>query len=429
MREIPTRMEFLQENPRCIEMFGRGGRLHPRRASARKLGEGIAQGRHLRIESLEARRLLSLTPFISEVEAANSAGIADAAGTTADWLEICNPDATTPVNLAGWSLTYQKTGSNSITTWTIPSTDNVVLGPNESRVFFCDSNSATDPVQELHTSFNLSKSGATVELLNASKSLISTLTYPALTSDVSYGVGEAVTETDLVAAGATASYYAPTNNSLGTTWTQPGFDASSWAAGPTGLGTSLDYAQVSGFATTLYQANTGVVSSLAQAETVISTPSEQTSATSKTEGVLDFLDTGSGGHFTGEEQAFPGLKIDDGGQYYVLQATGTLTITRARPDTTPSASTATTGLRSRSRAPTSPALTNATNASGSNTMAYNGLRERGIRWGRRTSPPAATRSTWSISRTRVGRAWSSMPLRRAVPRPFPASRRVARQPR
>ena len=226
----------------------------------RTIGEGTVKGRHLLIEYLESRRLLSVTPFISEVEASNKTGIADAAGVVGDWLELCNPSPTTAVNLAGWSLNYQKTGSNNSTTWTIPSTTNVILGPNESRVIFCDSNSATDPVGELHTNFNLSKSGATVELLNASNSVVSTLTYPALTSDTSYGVGETVSKTDLVAAGATATYFAPTNNSLGTTWTQPGFNDSSWASGPTGLGYST--AVVSGFATTLYKANTLSVANL-----------------------------------------------------------------------------------------------------------------------------------------------------------------------
>jgi len=38
------------------------------------------------LECLEARRLLSLQPIISEVEAANKTGIVDALGNTADWL-------------------------------------------------------------------------------------------------------------------------------------------------------------------------------------------------------------------------------------------------------------------------------------------------------------------------------------------------------
>ncbi|MGO9111484.1 MAG: CotH kinase family protein, partial [Thermoguttaceae bacterium] len=292
-----------------------------------KLGEGLSQGRHLMLECLEARRLLSVAPFISEVEASNKTGIEDAAGVTSDWLEICNPDPTTAVDLAGWSLTYQKTGSNNVTTWTIPSTSNVVLGPNESRVFFCDSNSATDPVEELHTNFNLSSGGATVELINPSSTVISTLTYPKLTSDTSYGVGETVSETDLVAAGATATYYAPTDNSLGTSWTQPGFNDTSWASGPTGLGYSS--ATVSGFATTLYKSNQLTVASVAQATAVTTTPSEQTSADSQTESVLNFLDSGGDGHFS-NDNPFPGMTVGEGLNDYVLEATGTLTITASQ---------------------------------------------------------------------------------------------------
>ena len=149
--------------------------------------------------------------------------------------------------------------------------------------------------------------------------------YPAITSNISYGVGETVTETDLVAAGATAKYFAPTNGNLGTTWTQPGFNDSSWASGPTGLG----YAVVNGFATTLYKANTGSVASLAQANTVISTPSQQTSTFSQTSSVLNFVDMGGDGHF-GSDSPFPGMTINQGLSYYVLQATGSLTISAAQ---------------------------------------------------------------------------------------------------
>ena len=69
-----------------------------------KPGEGFSRERHLQIECLEARRLLSLSPIISEVEAANSTGIVDALGNTADWMEIYDPDPTTAANLSGWSL-------------------------------------------------------------------------------------------------------------------------------------------------------------------------------------------------------------------------------------------------------------------------------------------------------------------------------------
>ena len=129
-----------------------------------KLGEGIAKERLLRFECLEVRRLLSLAPIISEIDPGNKSGIVDVKGNTADWLEIYNPDPTAAVNLSGWSLEYQKTGSGGSSTWNFPA--NTVLGPGEFRVVFCDSAAgpSTDPVGELDTGFNLSKDGATVTL-------------------------------------------------------------------------------------------------------------------------------------------------------------------------------------------------------------------------------------------------------------------------
>ena len=263
--------------------------------------------------------MLSNSPvIISEVEAANSTGIVTSTGEAADWLEITNTSSTQTVNLANWKLEY----NTAPTIWTFPSMN---LGPGESRVIFCDSNSQTDPTQELHTNFNLGKSGKNLLLVNDLGNVVSSYApYPAMTSDVSYGVGETVAETDLVAAGATATYFAPTSNALGTTWTEPGFNDASWASGPTGLGFSV----ANGFAATLYKANTNSVSSVAQANAVIATPSEQTSTYSETSSVLNYMDTGGGGHY-GNDSGFPGMTVGQGANYYVLQATGTLTISTA----------------------------------------------------------------------------------------------------
>ena len=193
---------------------------------------------------------MSLAPVISEVEAGNKTGIVDALGNSADWLEIYNPDPTTAVNLGGWTINYAKTNSSTTHSWTFP--NNVILGPGAFRVIFCDSadtnTSAEDPLGELDTGFNLSKDGATLELINTSAATVSSLTYTTLSSDTSYGPIDTVAETDLVAAGATASYYAPTAPVAN--WSMPSFNASSWASGPTGLG----YTGVPGFATTLYRA-------------------------------------------------------------------------------------------------------------------------------------------------------------------------------
>ena len=63
-----------------------GSRSASAQRQRRKLVDRISMGRPLRLECLEARRLLSLQPIISEVEAANKTGIVDALGNTADWL-------------------------------------------------------------------------------------------------------------------------------------------------------------------------------------------------------------------------------------------------------------------------------------------------------------------------------------------------------
>ncbi|MGA2068682.1 MAG: lamin tail domain-containing protein, partial [Thermoguttaceae bacterium] len=300
-------------------------------------GARFWQHRRLRIESLEERRLLSLSPIISEVDPGNASGIVDTLGNTADWLELYNPDPTAAANLSGWTLWYEKAGSNTPKTWTFPS--NVILGPGESRVIFCDSadtnTTGENPLGELDTGYNLSKSGATLELLDSGGTLISSMPYPAMSSDTSYGPLETVNETDVVAAGATASYYCPTNGTLvdtgtstATNWTLPGFTgAGNWATGATGLG----FCGVSGFACTLYHANIGV-GSITTAEQVISTPADQTSVYNETEPYIDFMDTGGGGHFTSSslEKAFPGMSIGQGLDNYVLQATGSLTITSAQ---------------------------------------------------------------------------------------------------
>ena len=157
-----------------------------------------ARPRRLMLEPLELRQLLSVNPIISEICASNATGIMDSSGSYSDWLEICNPSSQQAVDLTGWKLQY---GSSS--TWTFPA---MTLGPGESRVVFCTSGiSQTDPNGELHASFNLSKDGKYLALLNAQDDVVQEFspTFPALGTDVSYGIGEQVTETKLVAAGAT----------------------------------------------------------------------------------------------------------------------------------------------------------------------------------------------------------------------------------
>ena len=149
----------------------------------RKLGEGFLAGRPLRFECLEVRRLLSLQPIISEVDPGNKSGIVDTLGNAADWVEIYNPDPTAAANLSGWSLYYAKTQQHYHAHLDVPQQ----RGPWSRRVprglLRFDGNDgrvAENAVGELDTGFNLSKDGATVELINASTAVVSSLTYPSL---------------------------------------------------------------------------------------------------------------------------------------------------------------------------------------------------------------------------------------------------------
>ncbi len=280
--------------------------------------------RRLALEPLELRQLLSVNPIISEILADNGVGITDSSGNHSDWLEICNPNSQQAIDLTGWKLQYDTGGSAK--TWTFPS---MSLGPNESRVIFCTSGlSQTDPTQELHANFNLSKSGKYLALLDNNNNVVQSFspTFPSLDTDVSYGTGQAVTETTLVDTGATARYYAPTSNSLGSTWTQPGFSDTGWASGPTGLGY---VSMVPGFAVTEYKSNLSSVSSVAQAQSVIDTVSNQSWTASETASVVNYMNTGGGGEFSSGDRTFPGMSIGTEVDCFVTQATGRVHIPSA----------------------------------------------------------------------------------------------------
>jgi hypothetical protein len=296
-----------------LTIFRTGGD-HPR----------AARPRRLTLEPLELRQLLAVNPIISEILADNGAGIVDSTGNHSDWLEICNPNSRETVDLTGWKLKYGTGGSATV--WTFPS---MSLGPGESRVVFCTSGvSQTDPNQELHANFNLSKDGKYLALLNSQGTVVQSFspTYPALGTDISYGTGEEVTETKLVAAGATMQYYVPTNGNFSSTWMRPAFNTTGWASGPTGLGfVNL----VSGFAVTNYKSNLGSISNVAQAQSVIDNASNQSWTSSETAPFVNYMNTGGGGEFGTSDRPFPSMPIGADYDCFVVKATGRVHIPTA----------------------------------------------------------------------------------------------------
>ena len=273
---------------------------------------------------------LTTSVRITEFLAANSKGIKDAAGTASDWIEIYNPDSLRAVDMTGWKLKY-----GSSTTWKFPSVAlgdpaPLILGPGEFRILFCEGVADTgyrDPNGELHTTFNLSKDGKKLQLLNASDVVVSSWNpYAAQTDDISYGVGQEVTETKLVGSGATAKYYVPASASLGTTWTQQtGFDDSLWTSGTTGLG----YANLTaGFNVTVYKSNISLIH-LDTAQSVIDTSAYQTWSASETASRINYYNTGGQGNITTDQTVFPGTVAGIAQTEFVLKANGVVHIPSA----------------------------------------------------------------------------------------------------
>ena len=89
--------------------------------------------------------------------------------------------------------------------------------------------------------------------------------------------------------------------------------------GPTGLGFANP---VPGFAVWNYKASIAV-SDLGVAQTVISTPSYQTAVYTETASVVNYEDTGGGGHFT-PDNPFPGMPDGTDHNDFVVRATGIL---------------------------------------------------------------------------------------------------------
>jgi hypothetical protein len=253
------------------------------------------------------------TPLITEFMADNDSTLADEDGAFSDWIEIHNPDAMT-VDLDGWTLTDSAT---NLTKWTFPPT---TIAPGGFLVVFASGKNKQVPGSELHTNFSLSAGGEYLALVAPGGVTIANEfapTYPAQDPDRSFGL--AFSGIPLVGEGATASYQIPSNGTLGTTWTQTGFTPTGWSSGQTGLGFGL---QVSGF-TVRDVYSSSAISNLSQADALLA-GTGVISETTVVRPTLNFLDTGSGGHF-GNNQVFPG----GGGDDFVTQGTATIIIPTA----------------------------------------------------------------------------------------------------
>lgn len=148
-----------------------------------------------------------------------------------DWVELFNAGDVT-VNLQGWHLTDD---SGLPFRWAFPEKE---INPGEFLVVFCSGKDRSDPDGELHTNFELQAGGEYLGLIRPDGTAASEYRpfYPRQEIDISYGLKMASEVTSLVGDNSPATILIPTDDSLGTTWTDPGFDDAAWMAGPVPVG-------------------------------------------------------------------------------------------------------------------------------------------------------------------------------------------------
>src|SRR6185503_19584944 len=124
-------------------------------------------------------------------------------------------------------------------------------------VIFADGTNRTVLGQPLHADFSLKAGGEYLALLKPDATIATEFdpAFPEQFPDISYGLAQNVTTNMLAASAASVKVLIPTGGTLGSTWTQSGFNDSAWTSGVTGVGYET---AVAGFAVHNYEANIGV---------------------------------------------------------------------------------------------------------------------------------------------------------------------------
>ena len=188
----------------------------------------------LRIEALEARRLLAADPIISEFLASNRNGITDANGASSDWIEIYNA-GDEAVDLVDYSLTDDPSNARK---WVFP---NQSLNPGQFVLVFASGDGVPDAAGALHTNFKLSADGEYIALHDPNGTVLSEFgpdgsDFPEQNADVSFGVGFNTSSTEAINANSTSRYLIPNNGNVDGTWRSIAFNDASWTAGTAALG-------------------------------------------------------------------------------------------------------------------------------------------------------------------------------------------------
>lgn len=187
-------------------------------------------------ESLEQRTMLAAQPILTEFVASNDSTLNDGFGDDSDWIEIYNA-GDVPIDLQGYHLTDNL---SSPTKWSF--TQSTVLDAKEYLVVFASGDDTIDPAGYWHTNFKLSSGGEYVGLASPTGSILSDFglgldEYPPQVTDIAYGLPGPVEQT-LLAASDDVQHLVPSDGTLGTNWTNRGFDAAAngFATSGNGIG-------------------------------------------------------------------------------------------------------------------------------------------------------------------------------------------------
>jgi len=270
------------------------------------------------MEPMEPRLLLTGDIIINEFMADNVTTLKDKFGVYSDWIEIYNGGAST-AHLAGWYLTDT---ADNLTKWKFPAnnpatnTSTDLPAGGYMVVFASDKNVSSGA--ELHTNFKLGAGGEYLALVQADGHTIATEFtphFPQQYTDISYGFGQDILP--IVNPDAETHVLIPTGAVAN--WTNWDFNDAGWTLrGTSGVGYE---STVPGFAVSSYFSTAGIPN-LAEAESVIATPSKQLNVVSRTDPVVNYW----GGGYFGNDVAYPGTTFGQDPNHLVTLAVGTLTI-------------------------------------------------------------------------------------------------------
>ena len=200
----------------------------PQSWQSSEIGGSPGEGNHV----VESTDIIIISEFMAE----NEGTLSDEDGDVSDWVELFNT-STTDVNLVNWYLTDTAT---NLTQWMFPS---VVIPAGGHLVVFASGKDRAESGSELHTNFRLDPEGEYLGLIRPNLYIEYDFApeYPPQSADVSYGhenTGGVVVQH--IVEGQSGRVLVPVvSNDVEAAWNTIGYDDSTWASVPTGIGYDL----------------------------------------------------------------------------------------------------------------------------------------------------------------------------------------------